>query len=210
VKISQYPNASTPLGGNETFVAVQDGMTVKLTLAQTLSLAQPLNPNLTSISALTGDGFLHRDSLGAWTLQPVAGIVGPPGPAGPTGPTGPPGPAGPPGPQGPPSTQVVPVRRITNADSPFVPIPDDDGLIVVNATGGPVVINLPAITSGNDGWVLRIKRVDNSAHTVTVNANPADNIDGAASITLPVQYMSRTLIAVFDDTLSGDDYWSIV
>jgi len=210
VKISQYPSASTPLDGNETFIAVQDGLTVKLTLAQALSLAQPINQNLTDIGALTGEGYPYRDALGAWTLQPVAGVVGPPGPAGPAGPTGPPGPTGPIGPAGPTGGAVLPCRVITAADSPFAPVKPNDCALLVDATAGAVVINLPAITAGEHGWVLYIKRIDNSANTVTVNANPADNIDGAASITLPIQYMSRTLIAVFDDTLGGNDYWSII
>jgi hypothetical protein len=103
-KISQLSAGSATTTETELIAAVQGGVTVRLTLAQALALRMPWSQQLEDISLLVGDGFPYRDALGNWSLEPVAGIVGPPGPTGPTGPTGPAGPAGPqgdPGPVGP-------------------------------------------------------------------------------------------------------------
>lgn len=67
-----------------------------------------------------------------------------------------------------------------------------DHVIRVDATSGSVTITLPA--ASNAGALLRIKRIDGSANTVTVQRAGSDTIDGATSFTL-TQYQSRDLVA---------------
>ncbi len=207
-KISQLPAGSATTTETELIPAVRGGVTVKLTLAQALALRMPWSQQLEDLSLLAGDGFPYRDALGNWTLEPIAGIAGPPGPPGPTGPTGPAGatgPAGPPGPPGPAATWVP--ERIANVDSPYVPT-DYFLFLLADCSGGNIVVNLPAIDAAWDGKPIIIKATAVGANTITVNADAADNIDGAANIVLNVQYQSWTLIASFD--AGGNSFWSIV
>jgi hypothetical protein len=211
-KISQLSAGVPSTTNTELIAAVQNGITVKLTLAQALALAQPYNINLERIAALVGDGYPYRDALGQWFIHPVAGVVGPTGPAGPAGPAGAVGPAGPIGPAGPAGGVVTPSRIITAADSPFVPVKPTDCVLKVDASAGPVVINLPPITAGEHGWMLYIKRIDAVLlNAVTINADGAapDLIDGAASITLPAQFQSWTISASYESA-GALTFWSIV
>jgi hypothetical protein len=205
-KISQLSAGVSTTTNTELVPVVQAGVTVKLTIAQMLALAQPFNVNLADIAGLTGAGYPHRDALGAWVLVPIAGVVGPAGPAGPDGPIGAAGPAGPAGVQGPPGDAQVAVRRLTVASSPYTVVPEDDDCILVDATSG-VAITLPAITDLNDGTVLYIKKTDASAGVITISATGLNTIDGAASYAIATQYNSATIIASYD---VGDSFWSIV
>ena len=53
----------------------------------------------------------------------------------------------------------------------------------VDASSGPIVINLPQVTTAEDLPVV-VKKTDSSANIVTINAYAGDNIEGAASNTL--------------------------
>lgn len=66
--------------------------------------------------------------------------------------------------------------------------------VLVNASGGPVTITVPA-ASTITGRRYDIKKTDNSANAVTIVRTGSDLLDGATSISLTVQYQSRTLIA---------------
>lgn len=208
-KISQLPAGATVADEATTVVAaVQGGQTVKLTVAQLAALRQPKAPNLDGVSALAGTGYAFRDAGGNWSLVPSGGAVGPTGPAGPAGPTGPAGatgPIGPAGPPGPPATWQP--ARITVASSPYTPA-NVQQIILADCTGGNIVVNLPAIDNAWDGKQVIVKAVAVGANTITINANAADNIDGAAAVVLNVQYQSWTLVASYD--AGGNSFWSIV
>jgi hypothetical protein len=62
-----------------------------------------------------------------------------------------------------------------------------DGIIVVDATSGSVVITLPAANANGAGWAveLTVKRKDSSANTVTVQRAGADTLDAGTSTTVP-------------------------
>lgn len=206
-KFADYPPAAAALA-TDLMVAVQGGVTVKLTVAQILALAMPYDQDLERIAALSGEGYPYRDALGNWSLNPIAGVVGPPGPAGPAGPAGAPGPIGPqgdPGPAGAGATWVP--ARVTNAESPYAPV-GTFAYIIVDASAGDVVINLPAIDASWDGKPVIVKARAVGANTITVNADAADEIDGAASVVLPAQYQSYTFVANFD--AGGDSFWGVV
>lgn len=78
------------------------------------------------------------------------------------------------------------VTTVNFAVSPFALTADGAGLVIVDASAGNVVLNLPA---ANVFAALRfqIKRIDATANTVTINRAGADTIDGATNVTLPGQ-----------------------
>lgn len=62
--------------------------------------------------------------------------------------------------------------------------------LAVDATSGAVTITLlPAATAG-DGFEITVKKTDASANAVTVDADGAELIDGAATYVLSLQYQS--------------------
>ena len=69
-------------------------------------------------------------------------------------------------------------------------------ILIADASGGAVTINLPAIASGNDGKILKIKKV--GSNSVTINRGGSDQIDGLNSISLDSDAAAISL--VFDDT----------
>lgn len=66
-----------------------------------------------------------------------------------------------------------------------------DRTLLVDASAQNTVINL--LSSAWTPQVLTIVRLDNSGHTLTITANGAELINGAASITLGSQYAKATL-----------------
>lgn len=76
----------------------------------------------------------------------------------------------------------------------------NDCLINVNATGGAVTVNLPALSAGR---VFRFKKLDVSANTVTIDGNGSETIDGAATYVLTTQYESVEIIG-------GASEWHVV
>ena len=77
---------------------------------------------------------------------------------------------------------------IDDTDSPHNPT---TVVVVADATNGPISILLPAASGAtSDIWV---KKYDASANAVTVTANGADTIDGAATAVLTSQFEAFTL-----------------
>lgn len=68
-----------------------------------------------------------------------------------------------------------------------------DEVILVDTTGGNVTITLPDATRIS-GKMYRIKRLTGGVNTLTVAGSGASTIDGAASISMPAQWASKTLI----------------
>jgi hypothetical protein len=73
-------------------------------------------------------------------------------------------------------------------------ITGNDTVIFADATSGNVTITLP-LASGLPGYRFYVKRIDDSANTVTIQRSSNDTIDGETSHTLDVQYMSVTLVS---------------
>lgn len=67
-----------------------------------------------------------------------------------------------------------------------------DVVVVVDATGGDVVITLPN-AAVNINQVLIVKKIDASVNLVTVSGAGGQTIDGAGSVDLTAQYASLTL-----------------
>jgi hypothetical protein len=67
--------------------------------------------------------------------------------------------------------------------------------ILVDASGGAITIDLPdsTVTANINGRVYNVKKIDGSANAVTVQrAGASDQIDGATTSVLTVQYQTRT------------------
>ena len=77
------------------------------------------------------------------------------------------------------------------------------GHVRVDCTGGAITITLPLALT-RDGRRITITKVDASANAVTIAISGSDTINGAASITLPAQYNSVTLIS------NGSSAWERV
>lgn len=69
-----------------------------------------------------------------------------------------------------------------------------DTVVFVDSTSNNVTVTLPA-ASGMTGYRFYIKRIDGSAHTVTIARSGSDTIDGQTSLSLDVQYMTVTVVS---------------
>lgn len=67
------------------------------------------------------------------------------------------------------------------------PVSGSGFILMVDASGGAVTVQLPAVAS-SFGRLLIIKKTDASVNAVTVDPNGAETIDGAASFSLPTQH----------------------
>lgn len=90
------------------------------------------------------------------------------------------------------------IRTITSSDnaSPW------DHTILVDASGGPVTVTLPA-KANLIGHVLNIKKIDSSANAVTIDGNSSETIDGATTVVFSTQYQCYTIHC-------GASEWSII
>ena len=61
----------------------------------------------------------------------------------------------------------------------------DGEIVLVDASGGAVTITLP---SPSNGARVRVKKIDSSNNTVTVQPSGSETIDGASSHTISQQY----------------------
>lgn len=67
-----------------------------------------------------------------------------------------------------------------------------DYLCICDAASGAFTITLPA-TSGIDGRIYQIKKIDSSTNIVTVDGNASETIDGALTFLITSQYDSITV-----------------
>jgi len=91
------------------------------------------------------------------------------------------------------------VRTVTAA---YTIEPEVDKVILVDASGGPITITLPT-AANSDSVFYCVKALDVSGGNVTIDGDGAETIDGAATITLNVQYQSVFIIS------DGTQWWVI-
>lgn len=82
---------------------------------------------------------------------------------------------------------------VKSASSPTT-IEDDDTLFLIDASAGPVSIDLP-LAADNIGRAVVFKKVDASLNAVTLAADGADLIDGAATLAITTQYLAYHVVA---------------
>ncbi len=99
------------------------------------------------------------------------------------------------------------VVRKTFADSPYTVLPADNGkLIVVDTTGGVVVINLPQLSGLTLPFTLGVQ-LDAGSSAVTVNRAGTDTIDGSTSKSIAVSGSGAQFLA---DTSGAPDEWEVM
>jgi len=70
----------------------------------------------------------------------------------------------------------------------------NDDLILVDASGGAVTVNLPSLATSLNFRVM-VKKIDSSGNAVTIDANSTEQIDGATTQTITTQWAAMTLVA---------------
>jgi hypothetical protein len=68
-----------------------------------------------------------------------------------------------------------------------------DNVILCDATSGAITITLPTATS-NANKIYSVKKIDNSANTVTIDGNASETIDGALTQVISSQYDCLTIM----------------
>lgn len=90
------------------------------------------------------------------------------------------------------SLQVLSIKSIATADSPYSQL-SADSILICDATAGNMTINLLPASSWT-GRRLTFKKI-NSGHTVTIIPNGSETIDNAANYTLTAHYSSVDMVA---------------
>lgn len=89
--------------------------------------------------------------------------------------------------------QVIDALTLQDLITVDITITTTTFLLLVDASSGPETVNLPsAVTMENR--VLNIKKIDNSANTVTIDADGAETIDGALTVVLTDQWENIELM----------------
>lgn len=236
MRISDFNAGVATTDESELVLAVQAGLTYKLTLAQANALRQPKSQVLSDLAALdSGVGYPYRDAGGVWALAlpPGVGVFDPLGAAA--------------------TAQAnaiaaaaidattkantaeanaiaaaaidatakasaalgaalaadgfIPTMRVNSLDSPVAP-PPTPHLYIIDASGN-VVFNLPAITPAMNGLPYTFKiRAVGVGFSATINRGGAtDVIDDQITISLTALFQSVTLVASYD---VGGSFWSII
>ena len=71
---------------------------------------------------------------------------------------------------------------------------DTDDKILVDATGGARIVNLPTAVGRGEKW-FTVKKVDSSSNTVTIDGSGSETIDGATTYVITNQYESITVVS---------------
>lgn len=88
-----------------------------------------------------------------------------------------------------PAPLTFPARTITSTGTPLL----TDFLLLVDASGGAVTVNLPE-AAGSAGRPLVVKKIDAGTDAVTLDGDGAETIDGAATLVLAAQWDSVAII----------------
>lgn len=97
-----------------------------------------------------------------------------------------------------PTLVIVP---ITFAASPYTVL-DPDDVILVDASGGNVEVDLPPAGS-HEGRLLSVKKTDASGNTVTIDPDGAELIDGSANLVLVLQHEVAGFVS------DGTEWWIV-
>lgn len=79
------------------------------------------------------------------------------------------------------------ITRTESSTPVSTSVTDRNKLILVDATAAPTTVDLLAAATALDGFVLIIKKTDNSSNTVTIDGNASETIDGNTTLVLSTQ-----------------------
>lgn len=106
-----------------------------------------------------------------------------------------------PGPQGPPGLNATDPVTISTKTSSYTVLLTDHALLA-DCTSGVITFTLPAASTAN-GRIFYFKKIDSSSNNLIIQGNLVDQIDGANSFPITVQYGAVTLIG------DGSQFWII-
>lgn len=85
-------------------------------------------------------------------------------------------------------------RSAVVSSTPYNAALSDRGIaLLVNASGAPITVNLPAVAVAREGFIISIKKTDATANAVTIDGSGAETIDGTTTFVLSTQFKSATL-----------------
>ena len=100
------------------------------------------------------------------------------------------------------NNNFIAARKLTTVAKTATYTAAADDIILCNAAGGAISINLPAVAS-SAGQVYTIKKTDSGGNAVTVDGNASETIDGATTKALASQYKYVTVAC------DGSVWWII-
>jgi hypothetical protein len=91
-------------------------------------------------------------------------------------------------------------RSVREIDETATLTPDDDYIVLADATAGAIVLNLPPAAAAYDaargaGMVVVVKRLNDGANAVTITPDGAEAVDGAGTLALGTQYHVATIVS---------------
>lgn len=186
----QFFNGSTPLSGGQVFI-YQPGTTTKQN-TYTDSTLVTTNPNPVILN-VNGQPANNGAPIDMYTTGAYKMVLALPGDTDP--------------PTNPIWTednittlgQLVSVMKTTISYS--VQLTDRDKLILADASLGNLVITLPASSNAGNGFNIKIKKIDGTSNTVTIQANGAELIDTTNTI---VTATPDSYVGLFND---GTQWW---
>lgn len=89
-----------------------------------------------------------------------------------------------------PAIRIEPALTIKTAAT--YTVTPEDGILLLDCTSNTITVTLPAAANRGPN-PLKLKKIDSTTNTVTINRAGSDLIDGATSYSLLTQYSSITL-----------------
>ncbi len=102
------------------------------------------------------------------------------------------------------------IKVLVFADSPYAVQADDD-YFLADCTDGPITITIPLVQNLRKAHTpvqrtLLLKKIDATVNAAIFAASGTDLIDGIATLSITVQYESRTII---NDLLQAGNWWIV-
>jgi hypothetical protein len=91
------------------------------------------------------------------------------------------------------ASNLLKIKIITYADSPYAVAPDDDVIVASAGAGAETIVLLPGTTGS--GRPIEIKKVDANPYSIALTPAAADTIDdGSGPLGILARYASYTLV----------------
>jgi len=84
-------------------------------------------------------------------------------------------------------------RAITNTQT--LDLTDEHKLILADATGGAIIVNLPSAATVARGYKISVKKTDSTGSAITLTPSGGETIDGQSSLIINIQYATSSIIS---------------
>lgn len=106
----------------------------------------------------------------------------------------------------PPIPERSPMLTITFSDSPYTLV-STDMIILADASGGPITIQLPPASQGNPIGLV-VKKIDSTLNTVTILPDGTETIDGENGLQIAEENSAATMVP--DTEPPTFDQWLLI